>query len=138
MNRVQAPEPDDPVALGKRLVEALDGANLIARGEQVAGVQAHAEALVAACRIDQCRQFLERAPKRAPGAGGVLEMQRAALRFGQGLPDPLAEPGCSTTPVAPIASPTRSECVSDVNDFSRISGSSEAQLSRYTAWISTA
>ena len=42
----------------------------------------------------------------------------------------LAEPGCSTTPRAPIACPTRSECVSEVSDLARISLSSEAQLSR--------
>jgi len=49
-----------------------------------------------------------------------------------------AEPGCSTTPAAPIACPTRSEFVSDASDFARMSGSSLAQLTRYTAWISTA
>ena len=41
-----------------------------------------------------------------------------------------AEPGCSTTPAAPSASPTRSDVVSDVSVFSRISGSSLAGLSR--------
>ncbi len=41
-----------------------------------------------------------------------------------------AEPGCSTTPAAPIASPIRSEWISDVSDFARMSGSSLPQLSR--------
>ena len=50
----------------------------------------------------------------------------------------LAEPGCSTTAAAPIAAPTRSECVREASDLARMSGSSLAQLSRYTAWISTA
>ena len=50
----------------------------------------------------------------------------------------LADPGCRTTPAAPIPSPTRSDWISEARDLSRISASSEAQLSRYTAWISTA
>ena len=37
------------------------------------------EALAAAGRVEQRRQLLERAPERAAGAGGVLEVQRAAL-----------------------------------------------------------
>ena len=41
-----------------------------------------------------------------------------------------AEPGCRTTPLAPISWPTRSECVSEVSDLARMSGSSLAQLSR--------
>ena len=41
-----------------------------------------------------------------------------------------AEPGWSTTPPAPIASPRRSACVSEMSDFSRISGSVVAQLIR--------
>ena len=118
------------------------GADLVARREQVAGVEAHAEPRAAACRLDQRRQLLEGAAERAAGAGRVLEVQRATVGLRQRLRDHLtgardrladvavlAEPGCSTTPVAPIASPTRSECVSEASDFSRISGSSEAQLS---------
>ena len=49
-----------------------------------------------------------------------------------------AEPGCSTTPLAPIGAPTRSEWISECSVLARMSGSSLAQLSRYTAWISTA
>ena len=49
-----------------------------------------------------------------------------------------ADPGCSTTACAPSAAPARSEPVSDASDFARISGSSDAQLSRYTAWMSSA
>ena len=81
-------------------------------------------------------------PERAARAGGVLEVQRAALGLGQRLLDHLAraldrrrrprrscaEPGCSTTATAPSASPARSEAVSDVSVFSRISGSSEAAV----------
>ena len=49
-----------------------------------------------------------------------------------------ADPGCSTTPAAPIPSPTSSDWTSDVSDLARISPSSVAGLSRYTAWIRTA
>ena len=42
----------------------------------------------------------------------------------------LAEPGCKTTPPAPISWPTLNECVSEVSDLARISGSSLAQFSR--------
>ena len=37
-----------------------------------------------------------------------------------------------------MPAPTRSDWISEARDLSRISASSEAQLSRYTAWISTA
>ena len=47
------------------------------------------------------------------------------------------EPGWNTTPSAPIASPIRSECVSDVCDFLRMSLSFVAAFTRYTAWITT-
>ena len=55
-------------------------ADLIAGGEQVAGVQAQPEAVVPAAGVQQRRELLERAPERAAGAGRVLEVQRAALR----------------------------------------------------------
>jgi hypothetical protein len=41
-----------------------------------------------------------------------------------------ADPGCRTTAWAPIASPQRSEMLSDRSDFSQISESSLAQLIR--------
>ena len=51
----------------------------------MAGVQAQAEALVAAGGVDQRGQLVERAPERAAGAGGVLEVQRAGVALGQRL-----------------------------------------------------
>ena len=51
----------------------------------MAGVQAHAEALVAAGRVEQRGELLERAPERPAGARGVLEVQRAGLALGQRL-----------------------------------------------------
>ena len=62
-------------------------ADVVARGEQVAGVQADAEPLVAAGDLDQPRQLLERAPERAARAGGVLEVQRAVLGLRERLGD---------------------------------------------------
>ena len=41
-----------------------------------------------------------------------------------------ADPGCRTTPTAPSAAPACSAWVSAASDLSRISASSEAQLSR--------
>ena len=49
-----------------------------------------------------------------------------------------ADPGCSTTPTAPSCSPEWSATFSASSDLSRSSGSSLAQLSRYTAWITSA
>ena len=61
------------------------GAHVVARGEQVAGVQAQAEPLVAAGRVDQRGQLGERAPERPARARGVLQVQRAALGLGERL-----------------------------------------------------
>ncbi len=61
-----------------------------------------------------------------------------ARRIALGTSPFFAEPGWRTTPTAPIPRPTRSDWISEVSDFERISSSSEAQFSRYTAWISTA
>ena len=92
-------------------------ADVVAGGEQVAGVQAHAEALAAAGRLDQRGELLEGAAERAAGAGGVLQVQLGSPRCRRAprrsscrrARSPrrrrpvLAEPGCSTTPAAPIA-----------------------------------
>ena len=69
--------------------EARGGADVVAGREQVAGVQADAEPLVAAGGVDQPRQLLERAAERAARAGGVLEVQRAVVGLGQRLGDRL-------------------------------------------------
>ena len=47
-----------------------------------------------------------------------------------GPPPFSAEPGWSTTPAAPSASPARSAAVSAVSDLPRISASSDAQFRR--------
>ena len=88
-------------------------------------------------RSTSSRELLERAPERVARAGGVLEQQPAALRLAERVLEHLAdpgqrlvararptvEPGWSTTPSAPIASPMRSACISDAADLARISGS---------------
>ena len=87
VQRPEAVQPDDGVELVDHAAQPLRGPHVVARGEQVAGVQAHAEPLVAARQLDQRRELLERAPERPPGAGGVLEVQRAGLRLGERLRD---------------------------------------------------
>ena len=89
----------------------------------MAAVDADADPLAAAGRIDQHRQLVEVAAERSLGAGGVLEQDRAALGLGEDLADHLArardasssgsflrEPAWRTTPSAPIASPSRTAC----------------------------
>ena len=56
----------------------------------MAGVQADAEPPAATGRVEQRLELLERAPQRPAGAGGVLEVQLAALGLRQGLADHLA------------------------------------------------
>ena len=58
--------------------------------EQMAGVQAKPEPRVAAGGVDQRGELAERAPERAPGAGGVLEVQRAARGLRERLRDDAA------------------------------------------------
>src|ERR1700733_7966934 len=82
--------PNRPVELVDYLGEALTGSDVVPRGEHVARVQAHAEALAAAGRLDQLGELLERAPERASGAGGVFEQQRGTLGLGEGLLEDLA------------------------------------------------
>ena len=55
----------------------------------MAGVQAHADAIVCTGGVQQLRELLERAPERAAGAGGVLQVQLTALAVGQRLRDRL-------------------------------------------------
>src|SRR3954470_18661211 len=74
----------------EHLVDALDGAHVVTRREEVTGVQAHAEALAAPAGAQELGELLERAPQRAAGAGGVLEVQLAGARLRQGLLDDLA------------------------------------------------
>ena len=66
---------------------ALGGADVEARRVEVAGVQAHPEALVAAGGLDQRGELGERAPQRPARARGVLQVQGAALALGQRLGD---------------------------------------------------
>src|SRR3712207_8956080 len=79
VQRAQAVEPDDAVEVREDGVEALGRADVEPRGEQVAGVQAHREALVGSGELDHPRELLERAAQRPTRARGVLEVQWAAV-----------------------------------------------------------
>ena len=70
--------------------ERLARAHVVARGEQVAGVQADAEPLLAARQLEQRRELLERAAQRPARARGVLQQQRARLGLRERLLDHLA------------------------------------------------
>src|SRR5919108_4280781 len=87
VQRPEAVEPDDAVELVEHPRERLGTADVVARREQVAGVEADGGPLAAAGQLDQPRQLLERAPERAARAGGVLEVQRAAVRLRERLGD---------------------------------------------------
>src|SRR3984885_9057727 len=90
---VQGAEPLAPnraVELVDDLGEALTGSDVVPRGEHVARVQAHAEALSATGCLDQLGELLERAPEGAAGARRVFQEQPATLGFGQRLLDHLA------------------------------------------------
>ena len=99
VQRAEPVEPDDAVELVEHLGQVVRGADVVARGEQVAGVQADAEPLVPAGDLDQPRQLLERAPERPARAGGVLEVQRAVV-------DSRRAPRRSPSPARSIASST--------------------------------
>ena len=90
VQRPEAVEPDDAVELVDHLPEGLRRADVIARGEQVARVQADAEPLAAPGGVEQPGELLERPPERAAGACRVLEVQVAAVGLRQSLLDDLA------------------------------------------------
>ncbi len=81
------PLPSAARAATQRRAHALRAANVIAGGEQMAGVQAYSEPLLPAGLVDQRGELLEGAPERAAGAGGVLEVQLTALALGECLCD---------------------------------------------------
>jgi hypothetical protein len=59
----------------------------------VTGVQAHADALVAAREVDQLAELLEGAADRVAGAGRVLEQQPAFVGLGERVLHHLAHAG---------------------------------------------
>ena len=102
----------------------------------MAGVQADAEALARRRRASSsARELLEGAPERAAGAGGVLEVQLAALALGERLARSSRRrarsprrrrrswPSRGAGPRRRRRSPrpTRSEWVSEASDFARMS-----------------
>ena len=87
MQRAEPVEPDDAVELVEHAGEPLGGADVVAAGQQVAGVQAGAEPLAAARAVDQRRELLERAPERPARA---RRCSRGAARSVSGLLQRLA------------------------------------------------
>ena len=75
----EAAEPDLALKPVHGVAQAVGGADVIARREQVTGVQADPQPRAAAGRVDQVCQLSERAPQRASRTRGVLQVQRAAL-----------------------------------------------------------
>ena len=57
-------------------------------------------------------------------ARAIIAIERETVR------SPFPLPGCTTTPPAPMASPTRSACVSEASDFLRTCASSLQTLIR--------
>src|SRR3954454_23710086 len=76
VQRAEAVEADLGVEVVEDACEASRRGDVVARGVQVAGVEAAPEPLAAAARLEQRRQLAERAPERAARACGVLEMKR--------------------------------------------------------------
>ena len=72
-------------------------ADVVSGGEQVAGVQADPEPPPAARGVEQAGELVDGASERAAGAGGVLEMQIAALAVRERLRD--RGPGAGDRPI---------------------------------------
>jgi hypothetical protein len=88
----QPPQADDPHVAVDHLGELVGRRDVEARREHVAGVEAQAEASVAAGELDQLAQLLERASEGAAGAGRVLEQEAAGVGFGERVRQHLADP----------------------------------------------
>jgi hypothetical protein len=87
---VQPLQSDDAITLVKCRAEPCGGPDVIAGREQMTGVQAKPEPRSTAGGLQQRRQLLERATERAPGAGCVLEVKRAAVSLLKRFCDHLA------------------------------------------------
>src|SRR4051794_9399668 len=92
MQRSEAGPANDLVVAVERLGQALGLPDVVARGVQVAGVQADPQARVPARCLEQRGQLLERATQRASGPGRVLQVKITAFGLPQSLPDYLAGP----------------------------------------------
>ena len=83
MQRADPLQSDPRRDLAHQRVHPGGRANVIAGGEQVTRIEAHSQPPAPAGRGKQLGQLLQRAPERAAGAGGVLQVQLAPLAFGQ-------------------------------------------------------
>ena len=87
VQRPEAVQADRSIGGLEHRLEARCCADVVAGGEQVAGVEAQPEPGRAARGLDQRVQLLERASERPARAGGVLEVQRAGAGLGERLGD---------------------------------------------------
>ena len=90
MQRAHGAAAERARGLAQHCAQLLGRADVVAGGEQVAGVEAHAEPLARAGRVDQLGELVERAPERAAGSCRVLEVQLAAFAVGERRGDRLA------------------------------------------------
>jgi len=82
VQEAQAVEADALVHLLQQSVELVTVGDVVARGVQVARVEAETEARMPSQAIDDRRQLVHRAPDRAAAAGGVLDQQPGFVRAG--------------------------------------------------------
>ena len=143
VQRADAAAPELAAGLAQHRVHRRGRADVIAGGEQVAGVQADAEARSPpAASISAASSSKERPsvppapavfsrcssqPSLSASASAIVAPARAIAGADVAR---LGRAGVQHDAAAPIALPTRSEWVSEVSDFARMSGSSLAQLSR--------
>ena len=151
VQRADPPGPQLAARLAQHRVRSLRGADVIAAREQMAGVQADTEPLRAARRLDQLRELREGAPQRAARPGRVLEVELGAVAVGERLGDRLAGsrdrrrrrgPAWRSPRAARPRRRSRGRRAASGSATPAIwrgsRRSSLAQLTRYTAWISTA
>ena len=135
VKHLDAVEADDAIERLERLAIALFGADVVAGGQQVAGVEADADARRAVEPLEDRREVLEAVAEVGALPGGVLEQDhrcRAAAARRSSVRSPSAisrspsssvpvvnEPGCITSPSRPSASARSSSSTSAASDCSR-------------------
>ena len=87
VQRADPPRAERAPGLAQHRVHLGGRADVVARGEQVARVEAHPQPLLAAGGVEQPRELLEGAPERAAGPRRVLEVQLAPLALCERLAD---------------------------------------------------
>ena len=96
----EALEADLGVGFVEDRGEVLGVGDVVALDEQVAGVEAEAEALAAAGQLDQLGGLVEVAAEQAFVAGGLLEQERAGVAVLERRGDHFARPVSAPVPAA--------------------------------------